>query len=124
MNTENSDAPDQFSSLAISAANGITITRAHLSEAIHLELGLSQFDSLRLLEQVLELIAAGLENGRTVKISRFGTFTVRQKAQRIGRNPKTGVEATISPRTVIVFRPSPMLKAAMNGGVDPDDADE
>jgi integration host factor subunit alpha len=124
MNSENGDAPDRFSSLATDAAKGITITRAHLSEAIHLELGLSQFDSLRLLEQVLEVIATGLENGRTVKISRFGTFTVRQKAQRVGRNPKTGVEATISPRTVIVFRPSPMLKAVMNGAVAPGDADE
>jgi integration host factor subunit alpha len=124
MNSQNGDTPDQFSSLAVDAANGITITRAHLSEAIHLELGLSQFDSLRLLEQVLEAIAAALENGQTVKIGRFGTFTVRQKAQRIGRNPKTGTEATISPRTVIVFRPSPMLKAIMNGAADPGDADE
>lgn len=124
MNSENADAPDQFSSLAVDAARGNTITRAHLSKALHMELGLSQADSLLLLEQVLEAIATGLENGKTVKISRFGTFTVRQKAQRIGRNPKTGVEATISPRTVIVFRPSPMLKAVMNGGVDPGDADD
>jgi integration host factor subunit alpha len=126
MISENGDTPDQFSTLTAAAANGITITRAHLSKALHLELGLPQADSLLLLEQVLEAIAVGLENGQTVKIGRFGTFTVRQKAQRVGRNPKTGLEAAISPRAVIVFRPSLMLKAIMNGAVDPgeDDADE
>ncbi|MCS6933037.1 MAG: integration host factor subunit alpha [Acetobacteraceae bacterium] len=87
-----------------------TITRAQLAEAIYAELGLSRNESAQLLETVLETIAASLEAGEAVKISSFGTFVVRQKGTRIGRNPKTGVEVPIAPRKVLSFRPSQVLR--------------
>ena len=68
-----------------------------------------------MLESVLDRIASRLENGESVKISGFGTFSVRQKGRRIGRNPKTGEEVPILPRRVLVFRPSHVLKAVING---------
>ncbi len=98
-----------------------TVTRAHLAETIYAEIGLSRNDSADLLESVLERIATALAAGETVKISRFGTFSVRQKGRRIGRNPKTGVEVPILPRRVLVFRPSHVLKAQINGRDLPDD---
>jgi integration host factor subunit alpha len=98
-----------------------TVTRAHLAETIYAEIGLSRNDSADLLESVLERIATALAAGETVKISRFGTFSVRQKGRRIGRNPKTGVEVPILPRRVLVFRPSHVLKAQINGQDLPDD---
>lgn len=87
-----------------------TITRAQLAEAIYAELGLSRNESAQLLETVLETIAASLEAGEAVKISAFGSFVVRQKGQRVGRNPKTGVEVPIAPRKVLSFRPSQVLR--------------
>ena len=87
-----------------------TITRAQLAEAIYAELGLSRNESAQLLETVLETIAASLEAGEAVKISAFGSFVVRQKGQRVGRNPKTGVEVPIAPRKVLSFRPSQALR--------------
>ena len=92
-----------------------TITRAHLSEAVYQEVGLSRNESADLVESVLELVSDALERGETVKISSFGTFSVRQKGQRIGRNPKTGEEVPICPRRVLVFRPSQVLKSRING---------
>jgi integration host factor subunit alpha len=92
-----------------------TITRAHLSEAVYQEVGLSRNESADLVESVLELVSDALERGETVKISSFGTFSVRQKGQRIGRNPKTGEEVPIHPRRVLVFRPSQVLKSRING---------
>src|SRR5512134_3819908 len=92
-----------------------TITRAHLSEAVYQEVGLSRNESADLVESVLELVSDALEKGETVKISSFGTFSVRQKGQRIGRNPKTGEEVPIYPRRVLVFRPSQVLKSRING---------
>lgn len=92
-----------------------TITRAHLSEAVYQEVGLSRNESADLVESVLELVSDALEKGETVKISSFGTFSVRQKGQRIGRNPKTGEEVPICPRRVLVFRPSQVLKSRING---------
>ncbi len=92
-----------------------TLTRAGLAEAIYAEVGLSRHESADLLEAVLERIAAVLEAGETVKISGFGTFLLREKGQRIGRNPKTGVEVPILPRRVLTFRPSQVLKARING---------
>lgn len=92
-----------------------TITRAHLAEAIYANVGLSRNESAALLETVLERMAAALEAGEPVKISAFGTFIVRQKGQRVGRNPKTGVEVPILPRKVLTFRPSQVLKARING---------
>ena len=91
-----------------------TVTRAQLAEAIYTNVGLSRNESAALLETVLERISAALEAGEPVKISAFGTFLVRQKGQRVGRNPKTGVEVPILPRKVLSFRPSQVLKARIN----------
>ena len=92
-----------------------TITRSHLAERIYAEVGLSRNESADLLEAVLGRMAVALENGESLKISGFGTFSVRQKGRRIGRNPKTGVEVPILPRRVLVFRPSQSLRARVNG---------
>lgn len=92
-----------------------TVTRADLAEMIYAQVGLSRNESGQLLESVLEQVAAALQAGESVKISGFGTFSVRQKGRRIGRNPKTGVEVPILPRKVLVFRPSQMLRARVNG---------
>lgn len=91
-----------------------TITRAHLSEAVYQEVGLSRNESAALVESVLEQMAEALARSEAVKISSFGTFSVRQKGQRIGRNPKTGEEVPILPRRVLVFRPSQVLKNRIN----------
>ncbi len=95
--------------------SGNTITRAHLAEAVYQEVGLSRNESAMLVEQVLDEIANDLIKGETVKLSSFGTFAVRQKGGRIGRNPKTGEEVPIEPRRVLVFRPSHVLKDFING---------
>lgn len=92
-----------------------TITRAHLSEAVYQEVGLSRNESAELVETVLEEIAGALERGEMVKISSFGSFAVRRKGRRIGRNPKTGEEVPILPRRVLVFRASHVLKNRING---------
>ena len=91
-----------------------TITRAQLSEAVYQEVGLSRNESADLLEAVLSQVSDALAQGETVKISSFGSFSVRQKGQRIGRNPKTGEEVPILPRRVLVFRPSQVLKGRIN----------
>ncbi|MBL8673468.1 MAG: integration host factor subunit alpha [Rhodospirillales bacterium] len=91
-----------------------TITRADLSEAVFQDVGLSRNESAELVEVVLGEIADALAKGQTVKISSFGSFTVRDKGQRIGRNPKTGQEVPILPRRVLVFRASNVLKAKIN----------
>ena len=93
-----------------------TITRAQLSEAVYQEVGLSRNESADLLEAVLDEIATALGQGETVKISSFGSLSVRSKGQRIGRNPKTGEEVPILPRRVLVFRPSQLLKKRINDG--------
>ena len=98
-----------------------TVTRAQLAETIYAQVGLSRNESADLLEAVLERISVALEAGESVKISGFGTFSVRQKGRRIGRNPKTGVEVPILPRRVLVFRPSQVLKGTANGEVVEDD---
>lgn len=87
-----------------------TITRADLSEAVYQEVGLSRNESAELVETVLDEIAQNLVGGENVKISSFGSFMVRDKGGRIGRNPKTGEEVPIEPRRVLVFRPSQVLK--------------
>lgn len=91
-----------------------TITRAQLSEAIYQEVGLSRHESADLLEGILEEIAQSLIQGEQVKLSSFGTFSVRAKRERLGRNPKTGEEVPILPRRVLSFRPSQMLKKQIN----------
>jgi integration host factor subunit alpha len=97
---------------------GQTITRSQLSEAVYQEVGLSRNESAELLESVLEEMSNALARGETVKISSFGSFSVREKGQRIGRNPKTGEEVPIMPRRVLVFRPSQLLKSRINQGVE------
>ena len=94
---------------------GQTITRAQLSESVYQEVGLSRNESADLLESVLNQISNALSGGEAVKISSFGSFSVRKKGQRIGRNPKTGEEVPILPRKVLVFRPSQVLKNRING---------
>lgn len=101
-----------------------TVTRAHLAERIYTQVGLSRNESADLLEGVLERVSKALEQGESVKISGFGTFSVRQKGRRVGRNPKTGVEVPILPRRVLVFRPSQVLKAHINGHAVPEGDDE
>jgi integration host factor subunit alpha len=93
---------------------GQTITRADLSEAVYQQVGLSRNESAALVETVLEEISDALAEGETVKISSFGSFSVRKKGQRIGRNPKTGEEVPILPRRVLVFRASHVLRDFIN----------
>ena len=87
-----------------------TITRSQLSEAVYQEVGLSRNESADLFESILDKISKTLANGESVKLSSFGSFSVRSKSERIGRNPKTGEEVPILPRKVIVFRPSQVLR--------------
>ncbi len=94
-----------------------TITRADLSEAVYQEVGLSRNESSDLVESVLDEICNALVREEMVKISSFGSFSVRQKGQRIGRNPKTGEEVPILPRRVLVFRASHVLKNRINDGL-------
>jgi integration host factor subunit alpha len=91
-----------------------TVTRAQLSEAIYQEVGLSRHESAGLVETILDQIVEALAREETVKISSFGSFSVRQKGQRVGRNPKTGEEVPILPRRVLVFRASHVLKDRIN----------
>ena len=93
---------------------GNTVTRAQLSEAVYQEVGLSRNESADLVESVLRQISNSLVKGESVKISSFGSLYVREKGQRIGRNPKTGEEVPILPRRVLVFRPSHVLKDRIN----------
>lgn len=94
--------------------SGTTVTRADLSEAVYQEVGLSRNDSAALVETILNEMVDALTRSETVKISSFGSFSVRQKGQRIGRNPKTGEEVPILPRKVLVFRASHVLKNKIN----------
>jgi integration host factor subunit alpha len=94
---------------------GKTVTRADLSEAVYQKVGLSRTESADLVESVLSEICSSLASGETVKLSSFGSFIVRDKGERIGRNPKTGIEVPIDPRRVMVFKPSNVLKARING---------
>ena len=87
-----------------------TITRSQLSEAIYQEIGLSRNESAEIFESVLNKISETLASEEPVKLSSFGSFSVRSKSERIGRNPKTGEEVPILPRKVIIFRPSQVLK--------------
>ncbi len=93
-----------------------TLTRMDLSEAVFREVGLSRNESSALVEQVLGHVSDALAAGETVKISSFGTFSVRDKAPRMGRNPKTGEEVPITPRRVLSFRPSHLMKARVSEG--------
>ena len=87
-----------------------TLTRMDLSEAVFREVGLSRNESADLVEKVLQHMSDALVSGESVKISSFGTFSIRDKSQRVGRNPKTGEEVPILPRRVMTFRPSHLMK--------------
>lgn len=93
-----------------------TLTRADLAEAVYEEVGLSRNESADLVEAVLDEISKTLIKGENVKLSSFGSFSIREKGERIGRNPKTGVEVPILPRKVLVFRASHVLKERINEG--------
>lgn len=102
---------------------GKTLTRADLGEAVHRQIGLSRSESADLVKSVLDLISDTLVEGQSVKLSSFGTFMVRSKNGRVGRNPKTGEEVPITPRRVLVFRPSQVMKNVING-LEPGVSDE
>ena len=91
-----------------------TLTRIQLAEAVYQEVGLSRNDSAQLVDDVLEKMSQALVSGETVKISSFGSFHIRKKNQRMGRNPKTGEEVPIKPRNVIIFRASHVFKDTIN----------
>jgi len=93
-----------------------TLTRMDLSEAVFSEVGLSRNDSAQLVESVLGYMSDALSAGEQVKISSFGTFSVRDKSARVGRNPKTGEEVPINPRRVLTFRPSHLMKDRVASG--------
>lgn len=93
---------------------GETLTRADLCEAVHEEVGLTRQDCAEMVERTLSLLTEALERGETVKLSGFGVFQVRDKRERLGRNPKTGEPATIDPRRVIGFRASQVMKARVD----------
>jgi integration host factor subunit alpha len=92
-----------------------TVVRIDLAEAVYRRLGLSRKESALLVQAVLDELADALVAGESVKLSSFGRFFVRSKSERIGRNPKTGVEVPISERRVMVFKPSHVLRAKING---------
>lgn len=93
-----------------------TITRTDLSEAVYQKLGLSRIESAELVETFLDIVSDRIVEGESVKLSSFGSFLVRSKNERIGRNPKTGEEVPITPRRVMVFKPSNILKEAVLKG--------
>jgi integration host factor subunit alpha len=97
--------------------SGRTVTRADLCEAVYQKVGLSRAESSELVEMVLQEISDCLAKGDAVKLSSFGSFLVRSKGQRMGRNPKTGEEVPIEPRRVMVFKPSNVLKDRINDGL-------
>ena len=100
-----------------------TLTRADLSASVYNKIGLSLQECNALVDTVIEEICAGLEQGDSVKLSSFGTFNLRKKKQRMGRNPKTGVEVPITSRTVLSFNASNLLKSRVNSGLSGKDID-
>jgi integration host factor subunit alpha len=92
-----------------------TLTRAEIADAINRKLGLSRTESLAMVESILQHMSDALARGENVKVSGFGTFLLRDKTERIGRNPKTGVEVPITPRRVLTFRASQLLKERVAG---------
>lgn len=97
--------------------NDKTLTRADLADAVVRKIGLPRNESQELVELVLGEISASLARGEQVKLSSFGSFGIRQKGERVGRNPKTGKEVPITPRKVLVFRPSNIMKERINAGL-------
>ncbi|WP_395665603.1 integration host factor subunit alpha [Methylocella sp.] len=103
------------------ATNGRTVTRVDLAESVYRCVGLSRKESAALVQMVLNELAEALTEGDAVKLSSFGSFVVRSKSERVGRNPKTGIEVPITQRRVLVFKPSSVLKARVNGQVAPNE---
>ena len=99
------------------------VTRANLAEAVYRRVGLSRQEAGELVESVLEEMSDTLARGETVKLASFGSFLVRAKSQRMGRNPKTGVDAVIAARRVMTFKPSYVLKNRVNGVMTADEAE-
>ena len=97
-----------------------TVTRADLTDAVYREIGLSRTESQALVESVLDHISQALISGENVKLAGFGTFSLREKKERIGRNPKTGEEVPITPRRVLVFKPSQLMKDRVNAALTGD----
>ena len=93
-----------------------TLTRADLAETINRKMGLSRAESLELVESILDHMSGALAKGENVKVSGFGSFVLRDKNERIGRNPKTGEPAPIPPRRVLTFRPSHLMKDRVAAG--------
>ena len=93
-----------------------TLTRADLADLVHREIGLSRTDSAGIVERILHHMCSALANGNNVKVSGFGSFILRDKGQRIGRNPKTGVEVPIAPRRVLTFRASQIMRERIARG--------
>ncbi len=112
------------SASSTSSSASRTVTRVDLAEAVYQQVGLSRKESAALVEMVLGELTNSLFDGDSVKLSSFGSFVVRHKGERIGRNPKTGVEVPITERRVLVLKPSNVLKARINGQTveDSDDA--
>ena len=96
-------------------ANG-TLTRADLADVVHRKLGLSRAESANVVERVLHHMCHALSEGKNVKISGFGTFILRDKGERVGRNPKTGIEVPIAPRRVMTFRASQIMRERVTKG--------
>ncbi|KPP82810.1 MAG: integration host factor alpha subunit IhfA [Oceanicaulis sp. HLUCCA04] len=96
---------------------GKTLTRADLADAIHRDIGVSRQESAQLVEAVLDMVSDTLVKGETVKLSSFGSFQLREKNGRVGRNPKTGEEVPIDPRRVLVFKPSQVLKERIDNAL-------
>ena len=119
-NTANSSANDSRPASNAETAASATqkrLTRADLAEAVVQKVGLPRNESQDLVELILQEISTSLASGETVKLSSFGSFGIRQKGQRVGRNPKTGQEVPITPRRVLVFRPSNIMKQRINSGL-------
>jgi len=93
-----------------------TLTRADLADVVHREIGLSRAESAGIVERILHHMCAALSNGKNVKISGFGSFILRDKGERVGRNPKTGVEVPIAPRRVLTFRASQLMRERIVDG--------
>lgn len=92
-----------------------TLTRADLADAIHREIGISRADASSQVEAILRFLCGALSDGKNVKISGFGSFILRDKGERVGRNPKTGVEVPIAPRRVLTFRASQIMRDGISG---------
>lgn len=91
-----------------------TVTRADLTEAIYREIGLSRTESAQLVESVIDQVIDALLRGESVKLAGFGTFSLRDKSERMGRNPKTGKAVPITSRRVLSFKPSQVVRERVN----------